>query len=241
MTTSAATPPDRSVAPRRWTPGRVVTLVLGSVAAVVALGLLVGGLFLLVTDRSARDSDGFLSLPVTTVASSGSAVSAGPVDIEGAGARAGLPERILGEVRVRATSAGTRSPIFVGIAPSGEVSGYLAGVAHTVIGGAGGGGTDVPGTDAAAPPASTDVWVADASGTGEQELRWAPTAGRWSLVVMNADGSPGVDATVEVAATVPWLTGLAVGLLVAGVLGLLVAAVLVAVPLVLASRRVTAA
>ena len=56
--------------------------------------------------------------------------------------------------------------------------------------------------------------MAQASGSGEQRLDWAPEAGSWSLVIMNPDGSVGVtaDASVGVASGViaPLLTGMVI-------------------------------
>lgn len=39
-----------------------------------------------------------------------------------------------------------------------------------------------------------------ATGIGQQELVWEATGGRWAAVVMNADGSPGVAATLTIGA-----------------------------------------
>lgn len=70
-------------------------------------------------------------------------------------------------------------------------------------------------------PAAADIWVAQASGPGTQELTWTPRSGDWTAIIMNADASSGVDVTTDVGATVPvfewvvgalWLTGAALGL-----------------------------
>ncbi len=42
-------------------------------------------------------------------------------------------------------------------------------------------------------------------GAGEQSLVWDVEEGNWSVVVMNADGSAGVDAGVSVGASVSFL------------------------------------
>ena len=64
-------------------------------------------------------------------------------------------------------------------------------------------------------------------------MQWTPTAGDWTVVVMRADGSAGVDAELAVAATVPGLTKAAWGLLGGGALMLAVGGLIVA----LAVRR----
>lgn len=60
---------------------------------------------------------------------------------------------------------------------------------------------------------------------------WDPADGSWSVVVMNADGRPGVDMGGDLGARVPALPWIAFGLLVAGAVflaggGLLIAGAL---------------
>ena len=43
-------------------------------------------------------------------------------------------------------------------------------------------------------PAEQDIWAAPPHGDGRQTLTWDVEDGDWSVVVMNADGSPGVHA-----------------------------------------------
>jgi hypothetical protein len=124
----------------------------------------------------------------------------------------------------------------VGIGPSADVDHYLAGVSHTVISDfwsdslqpiVGG----VPGS----PPGTQDFWVASATGSGAQTLTWDPANGSWTVVVMHADGRPGIDVGTDLAATYPALLGIAVGLLVAGG-GFLLGGVLLIVGAVRRSR-----
>jgi hypothetical protein len=56
-----------------------------------------------------------------------------------------------------------------------------------------------------APPGEQRIWAASVQGAGTQTLEWDVEDGDWSLVVMNADGSRGVDAEVEAGAKVPFL------------------------------------
>jgi hypothetical protein len=64
--------------------------------------------------------------------------------------------------------------------------------------------------------------VDQASGSGVEEIQWDLDDGKWNVVAMNADGSPGVEVDVALAAKVAWLLAVAIGLLVAG--GLLLGA-----------------
>jgi hypothetical protein len=70
--------------------------------------------------------------------------------------------------------------------------------------------------------------VEQATGAGPQQVDWVPANGIWTVVVMNADGSAGVDADLRGGATVPALTGIAWGLLALGALVTLVGVLVVA-------------
>src|SRR3712207_2358763 len=76
--------------------------------------------------------------------------------------------------------------------------------------------TEFDGGAPAGPPGSVDIWAASTSGDDGLLLEWQPAEGDWTVVLMRADGGAGIDAVVRAGATVPGLTGLAVGLLVAG-------------------------
>jgi hypothetical protein len=107
------------------------------------------------------------------------------------------------DVRLRATSLDPDRPIFIGVARQADVDIYLDGVAHDRI-------TRfddefpayqrTPGSDEIDPPVDQLFWVESATGTGQQELVWEATGGRWAAVVMNADGSADVAATLTIGA-----------------------------------------
>ena len=74
------------------------------------------------------------------------------------------------------------------------------------------------------------------------ELVWPFTDGedgeaRYSFVIMAADGSEGVDATVTLATRFPYLRGYAIAAIVVGGVLLLVGVLLVAVPGLIGRRR----
>src|SRR5215212_8598733 len=71
----------------------------------------------------------------------------------------------------------------------------------------------VSGDRAPADPAGEDIWSASTSGTGTQSLEWDIEDGDWSAVVMNADGSPGVDVRASAGAGASFLQPLGLGLL----------------------------
>ena len=81
-----------------------------------------------------------------------------------------------------------------------------------------------------APPAAAGIWTAQAAGPGTQTVTWAVKSGDWMLVAMNADGSRPVNMQVNVAATLPALPWIAVGLLVGGFALLIAGVPPIAVP-----------
>jgi hypothetical protein len=208
----------------RFSPGRVVAVILGSLGAVVGIALLIGGLVLVVAHLTVRDSDGFYTSSTERVTTTTRALTSEGLRIgavQGTGvqwATEAAPVR----VRVRAASADGR-PIFVGIAPERAVDAYLRGVAHDEV-------TDVhanpfsvdtvrrPGRSVPTAPARQRFWAASATGRGTQTADWKVGEGRWAVVVMNADGRPGIAADLSVGARAGWLIWLGVGLLAAGVL-----------------------
>jgi hypothetical protein len=128
----------------------------------------------------------------------------------------------LAEVRIRATPVEPGRAVFVGVGPKADVDAYLRGIAHDRMA-----GFDLepftvrfdrlPG-GAAPAPATQPFWVATASGAGTRTLLWDKTRGAWSAVVMNVDGSPGVDVRADVGLRFGFLLPLGIALLAAGVL-----------------------
>ena len=83
------------------------------------------------------------------------------------------------------------------------------------------------------PPTAQHFWAVSASGVGQQTVTWEVREGDWSVVLMNADGSPGVVADVDLGAKLSFLLWLAVGLLLGGGFVLVGSTALI----VLAARR----
>ena len=114
------------------------------------------------------------------------------------------------DVRVQGVATGSDS-LFMGIAPADAVAGYLDGVAHDEITEWDSSADDIEyvvyarqeGVTDPAAPGTEGVWGASVSGSGEQALDWTMQSGEWALVVMNADGSPGVSADVRFGVATP--------------------------------------
>ena len=212
------------VAPVRaehWGVGRVLAMVFGSLAVLVALAALAAGGAAVVFDQTQRDADGYLMTGST-------AYSTGTYALVSDSYRAGtagdwfVARDLLGTVRIRVDS---RVPVFVGIGSAAVVDDYLAGVGHEVATRFDSKASDFrlhAGGAPSAPPTAEGFWAGQSVGAGRHTVTWVPASGDWRVVLMNADGSPGVAAVVAVGARVPDLLWIGVGVLAAGGLLLLI-------------------
>lgn len=240
-TTAAVEGPAAPVPAHRWTAGRVVALVVGSVLALVSLGLMAGGGAMLWADQVLRDDDGYLTSPVRALSTGQYAIRSERIDLGDSGPEVGgaVPDRLLGDVRLRATPTTEDAVLFVGVGPTAQVSAYLSAVGYATV-------TDLSlgtatyrehtGGAPESPPAEQGFWAATATGMGTQTLTWQPQRGQWTLVVMNADGSPGIAVSADIGAEAPFLGWLSVLLLVAGLVLLVVGGVVIVLAVVSAAR-----
>ena len=239
-TDTSTTPPQATgIAPSRpgtagaprpsgWTGGRVTAIVIGSLLGLVAIVLLGAGGTALWADRTQRDA-GYVTTDVHGFSSTGSALATDPTKFGSPGTGWLYAASLLGDVRIRVTPVGPRSDLFVGVGPSAEVDRYLAGVGHTVISDFWGDKhQDIGGGTPASAPAAHDFWVASSSGSGARTVVWKPVDGSWTVVVMNADGRPGVTVRADLGARMPAVLWIAIGLLVAGAVFAIGAALLIA-------------
>jgi len=130
------------------------------------------------------------------------------------GARVGHPA-------VRLSVSGSERPVFVGVAPAAAVDRYLAGASVETVDDVETGPfrldtTVRPGTARLAPPVDQDFWVARSTGATSAATSWHLRDGKYRLVVMNADGTPGIRAVGTFGLRVPWLAPVAFTALAAG-------------------------
>jgi hypothetical protein len=235
---SAPPPPPHGTSSTGWTAGRVVSLVLGSLLVIGALGLAGGGTTLIAADSMARDADGFLTSPQERLATTGFAITSKDAQIHTDRDLNRLPDNVIGDVRLSVEGAGG-TEVFVGIAPTEDARTYLAEVRHDTLIEVRDGEpvySTTSGGAPATPPSEQTFWVEQATGA-EPELTWTLEDGDWTAVVMNADGSAAVTADVSVGAEVPMLAAVIAVLFVLAALLLLLGAVLIAIPIRSINRR----
>ncbi|HET9632867.1 MAG TPA: hypothetical protein VFP73_10730, partial [Terrabacter sp.] len=198
MTSTTVVPADR-----RQPAGRhLAALIIGCLLILPGVGLLLGGGAISIAYAVGRDSAGFLSLTYPVVSSSSPAITVGDAVVQTApDAPSWVLDRLALEIRLSAQPLESGKAIFLGVAPTSQLNAYLSGVAHEQVVGATAPTANnprtpvmraIPGADRAPAPTGQKFWAASATGTGSQALTWKVSEGRWSAVLMNADGSPGV-------------------------------------------------
>lgn len=221
MTITISSTPARESSGTR----RVLPMVFGSLALLLSIAAIaVGGAALWAVGE--RDSDGFLTTDTHRLTSDGHALVSDSFEISDT---AGWLGDRFATVRVEASAA---NRVFLGIGAADEVERYLAGVRYSEI-------TDVEddpfsvdyrqigGSRDPDEPTEQDFWRVQAFGPGTQTITWPLEDGEWSVVAMNADGSPAVAVDATFGAKVSGLGWVAFGFLTAGGLLLLTGAGLV--------------
>ncbi len=153
-----------------------------------------------------RDSNGYFSTHSHVYKSNTRAIAGDGIRVGGA-----VPTWFAGNVRLDVSGD---KDVFVGIARKATVDAYLANVAHAEA-------TDLDfdpfkvtyvtyaGSTHPGRPGDQPFWEAASTGTGS--LDWKLRPGKWSVVVMNTDGSSSVSAAVAVGVKVPGLLWASIG------------------------------
>ncbi|MET3919562.1 DUF4389 domain-containing protein [Arthrobacter sp. UYEF20] len=215
-------------------PGRIVMLVLGTLSALLGLGLLAGAGAAGWANYQQRDN-GFFSTPSERYAADSYALTSPRLDVmtEGRFPETG-PVNVPGSIKIRGSAADAAKAIFIGIAPQADAAAYLAAVKHTELievrfSPFRAQYRDVPGTKTPPRPADQSFWTASATGPGAQELQWNLRSGNWAVVIMNADASTPVAVDLRAGARSDLLWPIFLGLLIGGIVLLAVG-----VPLIVA-------
>ena len=224
MTMPPPAAPAEPAAPRRSSAGHIALLITGSIAALLAIGLLAAGGTGLVYDQTQRDPQGFLMTDREFFSTGSYALVSEKVSTDVKGPD-WVSTGVLDEIKIHSDSP---RPVFVGIGPAAAVARYLAGVPRDELRRLGDTTqTPIAGTRTPAAPEEQGFWVTSASGPGEQSVRWHVREGSWRAVVMSTGGQRGVDTELSVGATVPDLGWVSAALLGAGAVLLLAGGALI--------------
>jgi hypothetical protein len=202
-------------------PYKVVLLLVGSLAALLALALIAAGGVLVGIHATQRDGDGYYTtsterFETPTFALTSEDINFG-ADPDG---REWGPLREIGTAQITVESS-LGAPVFVGIARHDDVAAFLARSAHDEL-------ADVSydpseptyrrqaGEVPPARPVDQQFWVASTAGAGRQVLTWDIEPGDWDVVVMNPDAARGVSVDATVAVKTNLLLPIGLGLLAIG-------------------------
>jgi len=229
METTTASPanPQPVTPPTKRTrhAGHIVAIVAGCLLILPGLALLAGGTAAGVGQAFVTDEDGYFNFAIDRIDSDGVAIAATEIFLAGDDIGEDPGTWVLDwldvDLRIRAEGAGGTDEVFIGIGRSADVEEYLAGVDHSEIvelDGVTPRYDQVPGSTTISRPTEQDFWATSTTGSGEEEVEWDVRGGRWSIVVMNADGTPGVAADVELGLSSDAVTPVAIALVVTGLL-----------------------
>ena len=203
---------------------KVTGIIVGAVLALTGLIVGGGGAAVLAT----IGSDGTVKSGQQSFSTPGAALVSSSADLR----RPSEVSDIVGDPRVRMSveaTPGATSGVFVGVGPAKDVERYLASAPIDEV-------TDLDvnpfkmehhprgGTATPAPPSQQDFWVAQSTGAGSAKLDWKAGDGEYRMVVMNADGRPGVRTQGDVSVTIPHTSAVSWSLLGGGLLLLLAGA-----------------
>lgn len=213
-----------------WTVGRIIAAITGSLLLFLSLGVLGAGALLLWADQTQR-TNGYLPISQGTYSTAGYALVSEQIALHSGWE---YLEPLLGEVRIQMVSTDRVKPVFIGIAKAPRAAHLLADTTYTVISRSGviasHRGRVAPGV-----PDTARIWTVQVLGPSPQTLTWIPDTGDWTVVVMNADGSAGLTAHLNVTISAPMLLPAAVEMLVSGVLLGAFASALIWIPIRLAA------
>ena len=211
--------------------GKIILLVFGILVVLGAVALLFGGGVLIWANSALTDSEGFFTTKEIGLETNSHAIVTKPADIHLRAAWIWDISNLL-TVKVKGENNDTSKEIFIGIADEPDWRAYLDGVAYAEI-------TEFKiypseieydpheGNSTPEGPTSKAFWTAKAHGNGTQTLEWELESGSFSLVLMNGDGSAGVDLSIVLGAKMPWIFGMGGGLLVGGVAALLIGSLMI--------------
>ncbi len=211
-------------------PGRIVAVVAGVLVGLISLGFLTAGGFLTIGYAVTTEDDGYFDTSPRRFGSETVAITTEEADLAADPAPpTELWDFIDFSVRFRVDGLG--DDVFLGIADDADVDAYLAQAAFDQV-------RDISpgepiryrtftGGEAIEPPGDQSFWVAATSGSGLQELVWDVTGGTWVVVLMNADGSPGVYADVAVGAKSGIVLPIGLAMLAFGLFLFIVATVII--------------
>lgn len=210
--------------------GKLLLLIFGGLAVLASIILLFSGAVMLWVSGLFADEDGFWMSDTFEVSRDSYAIVANADDLEVEEDALWWLGRIV-ILKVEGGNENSSKQIFIGIAETADVNDYLADSDRDVIVEFDTECDEVVfekhnGTAAPELPTSKSFWEVMAYGNGMQTVTWEHEVEDYALVLMNADGAKDIDARMAFGVRVPFVGRFGVGLLIAGVVSLLVGALM---------------
>ena len=219
---------------------RVIAVIFGGLIALSGFGLLSGGLVLTSSQGMLTDSSGYINTRQVNLESPSYAIVQQNVNVNiDPGMMWRMNNNDIVSLRITAKAFDPNEQIFIGIAPAQDAYAYLNTVYYDRLVNTNWGwerstGSQMqptyqthPGNPLPTPPSTTNIWTTQAKGLGSQTLEWSPRSGDYWIVLMNADGSPAVDADVQIGAKITILSGIGIILSWCGLVTLLVGVLII--------------
>ncbi|MBA7701660.1 hypothetical protein ES703_110404 [subsurface metagenome] len=210
--------------------GKIILLVFGVIVVLISFSLMAGGGALIWADATHVDSEGFIKSDAIHIERDSRAVVTGSIEIDEEALRVLNWMGVITVFEVEGRSNNPSKQIFIGVADESDVETYLNNVDYDEI-------TFIDidwlsfdevtytshlGSSTPIAPTSQTFWAASAHGAGTQTMGWETEVGSHSIVLMNDDGSSGVDLSAIFKAKIPSIFGFGVGLLIGGIVLLIV-------------------
>lgn len=178
-------------------------VIRGLVWSVVVVVFGVGSVL---TGAGVAQGDDYFTTSFAPLRSDSAALVTREIDVEGR--RPTDPQNDPGDlarVRIQVRNVDRDTPVFVGIAKRADVERFLRGTTYDEMASFRLDPLRVEwrrhvGRVEGPAPREHSLWAArsEPSGSGTAEVQWDKTSGEWMAVVMNADGSPGLDVRANV-------------------------------------------
>jgi len=203
--------------------GKIIIRVGGIIGLIAAVFFLVSGIYFLCQNSTSKDSQDFFSTWNIEVQQDSRAIVLEPDGIE-FDIIWDMEEievfKVVTDVDIQ------EKELFIGSASQEDVRSYLGGIEYDKI-------TALwilptradyqrfDGDKIPAVPVSQEFWIDTSAGKGTRDLIWYPERDKASLVIMNADGSAGLDLSVQVKTKAAILFMAGIGNLTSGIFLLL--------------------
>ncbi len=208
----------------------IVIILVAVVMLITSFGLIMGGTSLRSIQDILVDDEGFLISDPAEVDVSGYAIVLEDMefDIDPVAWRWFQQRGGLLTFKIVTESNDPSKEIFMGIAKRSDVQGYLDDIEYQKVLDSDFQLEDYeftlrdsdfelhPGGAPDMPPTSLNYWVVEESSADLQTMTWEPEAGNFYVVIMNADGSEGIMADIQVGVRVPFFGSLGNILLYSG-------------------------